>query len=324
MSLHGEYPKKQTFYKRLVAVLARARRAGLVPWDDIRDDGDTIDAPLGYANAASLKQALMWRAEGYARHRQEGQACHIMVACEAAGMVPQLSRICHDYGVTVRSSGGMDSVTVKRNLGVEIATRIVECQQPTILLHIGDWDPTGISIYTQIYHDVGAFISGHLRERYDIQMPYGYYRAERIALTQEHVDAMDPSLLGKVKKRKKREYDEDSEEDESKWYAGINGDTRRTCEVEALPPTELRDIVEHQIRSRIDPVVRRHVLDLEAEERDRLKRQIGKLRLGRHGREASITPELARKVKEMRTLAFSIREIAATLGLSKSAVARVV
>ena len=301
-------------------MLARARRAGLVPWDDIRDDGDTIDAPFGYANAASLKQALMWRAEGYARHRQEGQACHIMVACEAAGMVPQLSRICHDYGVTVRSSGGMDSVTVKRNLAVEIATRIVECQQPTILLHIGDWDPTGISIYTQIYRDVGAFISGHLRERYDIQMPYGYYRAERIALTQEHVDAMDPSLLGKVKKRKKREYDEDSEEDESKWYAGINGDTRRTCEVEALrrPNSAISSSIKSE--AGIDPVVRRHVLDLEAE-RDRLKRQIGKLRLGRHGREASIAPELARKVKEMRTLTFSIREIAATLGLSKSAVA---
>ena len=210
MSLHGEYPKKQTFYKQLVAVLAEP---GVQAWcrgTTSATKGDTIDAPLGYANPASLKQALMWRAEGYARHRQEGQACHIMVACEAAGMVPQLSRICHDYGVTVRSSGGMDSVTVKRNLGVEIATRIVECQQPTILLHIGDWDPTGISIYTQIYHDVGAFISGHLRERYDIQMPYGYYRAERIALTQEHVDAMDPSLLGKVKKRKKREYDEDT------------------------------------------------------------------------------------------------------------------
>jgi DNA invertase Pin-like site-specific DNA recombinase len=65
-------------------------------------------------------------------------------------------------------------------------------------------------------------------------------------------------------------------------------------------------------------------LDLEAEERERLQNQIGRLRLGRHGREASVTPDLARRVRKMRASGVSVRAIAEALGLSKSAVARAV
>ena len=52
-------------------------------------------------------------------------------------------------GTAASSSGGTDSVTAKRALGVEIA----ELMRPTLLLHVGDWDPQGLTIYTQLYHD---------------------------------------------------------------------------------------------------------------------------------------------------------------------------
>ena len=82
------------------------------------------------------------------------------------------------------------------------------------------------------------------------------------------------------------------------------------------------DIVEEHLKAHIDKPTRQHVLALEAEECERLKRQIGKLRVGRHGREPSLTPDLTRQVHDMRRLGMSIRHIADVLSVSKSVVAR--
>ena len=103
---------------------------------------------------------------------------------------------------------------------------------------------------------------------------------------------IDASLLGRVK----------ATEDERKWYPGLNGNKSLTCECEALDPRMLVDIVEEHLKAHIDKPTRQHVLALEAEECERLKRQIGKLRVGRHGRELSLTPDLTRQVHDMRRL----------------------
>jgi len=41
-------PKTENAYKNLLEVLNRARRAGLVAFDDIRDDGVTVIEPDGF------------------------------------------------------------------------------------------------------------------------------------------------------------------------------------------------------------------------------------------------------------------------------------
>jgi len=43
-----DYPKTENAYKNLLEVLNRARRAGLVAFDDIRDDGVTVIEPDGF------------------------------------------------------------------------------------------------------------------------------------------------------------------------------------------------------------------------------------------------------------------------------------
>jgi hypothetical protein len=173
----------------------------MVPWDDVRDDGDTTETPHGYDSAAGLKQVLSWEAENYKRHRQEGQPRQIIVACEAAGMIPQLARVCHPYDVPVRSSGGMDSVTAKRRLGVEIA----EARRPTLLLHVGDWDPTGLVIYAQLFYDVRQFMSDHMAREWSITAPASWLEVRRIAITQQQVQLyVDDALLGRAKKPKRK------------------------------------------------------------------------------------------------------------------------
>jgi hypothetical protein len=181
-----------------------------------------------------------------------------------------------------------------------------------VLLHVGDWDPTGLVIYAQLYHDVREFMRQHLKGTYDIEASDGWLEVRRIAITPQQVDRyVDAALLGWVK-----------ESGDKGNYPGLNGDDRRTCEVEALPPERLAEIVEEHLLSYTDMQVREHVLVLEAEERERLQRQIGKLRLGRHGREAAITPELARRARASAAAGSSVREIADELGVPKSTIGR--
>jgi hypothetical protein len=116
--------------------------------------------------------------------------------------------------------------------------------------------------------------------------------------------------------------EKDGSEVDLSWYEGSNGDNTKSCEVEALPPELLADIVDEHILANTDAKVRAHVLELEVEERERLQGQIAKLRLGRHGRESSVTPELARRALNYRAGGWSIRQIATKLGLKKSAIAR--
>jgi hypothetical protein len=65
-----------------------------------------------------------------------------------------LADICKDYPVTIYSTGGFSSVTVTH----QVAQRVLSRNKPTIFLHVGDYDPSGESIYKSMSQDIGAFV----------------------------------------------------------------------------------------------------------------------------------------------------------------------
>src|SRR5262245_45052967 len=68
-------------------------------------------------------------------------------------MVPQLARVAHPFGVTVMSGGGFDSTTDRHNFAAALAGH----DRPTEVLHIGDHDPSGVSMFLAFLEDVEAF-----------------------------------------------------------------------------------------------------------------------------------------------------------------------
>jgi hypothetical protein len=85
-----------------------------------------------------------------------GQPVAVEVWVEAAGMTPMIARIAHEYGADVFSCGGFDSVTAK----YDTARRIARRSRPTTVLHVGDHDPSGLSILDSSAEDVWAFVEG--------------------------------------------------------------------------------------------------------------------------------------------------------------------
>lgn len=222
------YDKTERAYKNLLYCAAKARRAELIPFEAIRDDGVMAREPFGFNGLSDFDEHIRLIATTYQRNRLIGQDRKLIVLCEAAGMVPQIARVAHEFGVPVQSSGGYDSLTAKYDLAVSIASLDAP---PATILHIGDLDPSGEDIFVNIQEDVGAFVAqlgSRIGARFDM-------RAHRIAVTRQQADEMQlPTSIPKAT------------DSRTKNFHG------ETVQCEAIPPNALSQIVRDEIRSRLN------------------------------------------------------------------------
>jgi hypothetical protein len=237
------YPKTEDAYARLAEHLVRARRAQLISFDDIRDDGVVTVDQESYGCQEDFWDAVGRRIRGYRRDRQAGQPCYIELWCEAAGMLPQLAKIADNFSIPVYSAGGYNSVTANW----DVAQRALRRNGLTVLLHVGDLDPSGVSIFSSMAADVAAFVEA------DRVLATLRVEAERVALTQAQVVQHElPTSPAKT-----------SDGRSDRW-------TGETCQLEALAPDTLATIVKDAIIARRDWKRLRHEIALEEVDRHEL------------------------------------------------------
>lgn len=224
---HG-YEKTELAYERLTTILVNARRAGMVAFDAIRDDGVIAEIPIAYDGEESFWDTVTCIAGGYRRDRLEGQRHAVELWVEAGGMVPQAALVADPYGVPVYSCGGFDSLTVKHDAAQRALARSV----PTMMLRVGDFDPSGVSIHDSFADDVAALTR-------DLGRP-GALTFKWIAVTPEQVDRFRLPTAPPKKTDKRGEW------------------TGDTVQAEALPPDTLAAEIDAALRE---------VLDLDAIER---------------------------------------------------------
>jgi len=232
----GLLDKTESDYSKLCNISNRARRAELLNWSDIRDDGFIERVPAITADINDFKQTCINYAETLTVDRQQGQDRRLVLWCETAGMVPQLVSIAEPYGIPVYSSGGFDGVSQKQRLGVSFAN-----QGPITVLHIGDLDPSGEHMYSSLQEDITAFCND----------AGGDITFARIAVTREQVTeyALPTAPPKKTDNRS---------------FTGL------TTQCEALKPNDLAQIVTDEIQARMDTptyytcITREHALRDEA------------------------------------------------------------
>ncbi len=239
---HG-YPKTENAYENLLTHIGNARRAGLIAWTSIRDDGVTEDRPLGFHDAAGFRSFVQTLAGNYRLDRLDGQPVLVEVWCEAAGMLPQLTRVADPYGVAVFSSSGFDSITFKH----ASARRAATAGRPLVVLHVGDHDPSGEHLFSSAAEDVTAWA-----DHYGAQVKF-----VRVAVTAEQVARYDlPTTPPKPTDRRS-------------YIDSV------TAQAEALDPATLAAELTHAIEGFTDRTVLDELLVREAAERDTLITEIG-------------------------------------------------
>lgn len=255
------FEKTERAYKRLLEMLNRARRAGFIDFDAIRDDGAIVDIPQSYQGPADFYAAVRSAAYHYQRDRMANQDRTVECWVEANGMVPQVVRVAHDYGIGVYSSGGFDSTTIKH----QAARRALKRDRPTVVLHVGDYDPSGMSIFDSAADDVSQLAvdlevrrtqaDGFLLDADEISAA-NLVEFRRVVVTPEQVATY------RLPEAPPKETDRRGE-----WNA-------ETVQAEALSPDQLAN----ELRAAFDAVVDRKRLDdmlqLEAQERAQLVEDI--------------------------------------------------
>jgi hypothetical protein len=237
---HYQYPKTELAYAGLAEKLVRARRAKLIPFDAIRDDGIVTIKDTYYGSIEDFHDETGRRARNYRRDRQEGQPQYIEVWCEAAGMLGQLNRVARKTSIPVYSCGGFGSLTGN----YEIARRALARDVPTVILHVGDYDPSGESIFESMTADAAAFVEVDRVIHTCALIPV------RVALTADQVEEYDlPTAPAKK-----------SDTRSKNWTGG-------TCQLEALAPDDLAEIVEDAIAEWLDFDVYKKALQQEESDR---------------------------------------------------------
>ncbi|GAA0451984.1 hypothetical protein [Streptomyces olivaceiscleroticus] len=150
----GVLVKEERTYKRLAEILGMARRSGRIPWEALRDDTETVAAPIACAGPEEFRAAQRQAAEAFRLDRQAGQPTRLEVWSETAGMVPQLAAVAAPYGIPVYSGSGFNSLTGKRAAAQRAAAGD---HRRVHIFVISDWDPSGIHLFSALAQDVTAF-----------------------------------------------------------------------------------------------------------------------------------------------------------------------
>lgn len=220
-----EFPKDEAAYHRLCDIMVRARRARIIPFSYLRDDGVMVAQDCWYKSPADFWDEVGERVHRYQRDRQQGQDYRVELWCEAAGMMPQLARVAEVYSVPVYSAGGFASLTAVQ----DIAQRAICQNVPTVLLHVGDYVPSGQAVFDHMAEDVQEFV------QVDRVLALQKVIPVRVALTGDQVERYTlPTAPAKA-----------SDTRSAKWTGG-------TCQLEALPPDTLAGIVREAVEGWFD------------------------------------------------------------------------
>ncbi|HEA67786.1 MAG TPA: hypothetical protein ENI07_13330 [Desulfobacterales bacterium] len=168
----GLIPNKQKEYKRIGSIIGDARLAGLIDWDAIED------------RTRSLKKLQHWRDPGHiigaVKHNFQldhwaGQEYHVEVWIEKEALTGVIAEICGELDVAYFACKGY--VSLSEMWGA--AQRIEGYPVQTVIIHLGDHDPSGVDMTRDIKDRQDVF---HV---FDVEV-------KRIALNMDQIKKYNP------------------------------------------------------------------------------------------------------------------------------------
>ena len=238
-TVKGLVEKSEAGYAKVQTDLALMRRDGELPYDWLVDNTRMMRKPR---SVSSIKQALDDTARLYRKDLWAEADCYVEIWLEKDALSGVVYPVTSLYDAPLMVARGYASLSFLHGA----ADYIKELEVPTYLYHMGDFDPSGVN--------AGQKIESTLRE----MAPDAEIHFERIAVTLEQIREWDlPTRPTKTS------------DSRSKGFGDIS------VELDAIPPTDLRDLVTMAIEQHLP----KHQLDIlkiaEAEERKLLRGLVG-------------------------------------------------
>jgi hypothetical protein len=200
-------------------LLLKAREQGIIPWEWIVDETRSLERVATWDDVEQYARIV---AHGYRRDFWNQQPLRVEVWSEKGTVRGVLAPVLDDYAVGFRVMHGFSGATTIHEVAGDDDGR------PLVALYVGDFDPSGMFMSEM---DLPARLG-----KYD-----GYHvTLTRIALTVDQLEGL-PSFAAATKRKDPR----------FKWFVANHG---RDCwELDAMDPNDLRDCVEREIKTLIEP-----------------------------------------------------------------------
>ncbi|MEM5421308.1 hypothetical protein [Paraburkholderia ferrariae] len=226
-------------------LLTIARERGLIPWHWIVDETREVEQAPQWRDGVSFIDSVMGR---YRKDYWREQPCIVEVISEKGTVRGVLASVFDEFGVAFRVMHGYASATAVNDIAEAIGGR----EKKTVLLYVGDWDPSGL-----------CMSEVDLPERLE---RYGgdWYGLSRIALTEDDVRSGNLQSFAADTKCGDSRY---------RWFVERYG--ARCWELDAMNPNDLRERVRAEIVALLDIDAWNHMIHIERAERESMETVMG-------------------------------------------------
>lgn len=270
MSVRDAVEKDDAGYNRVQRQVLAMRRGGLIPYGYIADNTRWMRKPSTFASLADWvdysTDALridLWRDADRA----------VEVWCEKDALAGVLYDVTAQWHVPLMVARGYSSET----FAFESAEQIIARKKPTTIYYLGDFDPSGKHAahdletrlrgfidnnrptFANIFPDIGAMFAAALSPDNNL------LDFVSLAVTPEQIEAM--SLPTRPTKRTDTRF---------RWFVDQYGDVE-SCELDAIPPAVLRDLVQGAILGHLDQDAVKRISVEEGLARDLVKQTLGSM-----------------------------------------------
>jgi hypothetical protein len=205
-------------YQRVSTAMTKARNDERIPFDAIVDRSRPEYMPNVFEDAADYADVV---SNGYRKDYWEIQPNRVEVWCEKDSIIGSIEDLTNKLGVMVRVARGFLSTTKAHAL----AGAIKKNHKPMTIFYLGDHDPSGRVIETDMYERIHSYGAE--------------FTIKRLAIFATDIAKFKLPPL-RVK------------ESDSRAASFLRRYSNRCVELDALPPTELRRRIEEAITAMLD------------------------------------------------------------------------
>lgn len=237
-------------YNKLGNIVSDARRAGLIDWDSIVDRTRYLRKLSQWNKPQDILESAV---KSYHKNLWEGQEVVVEVWIEKDALVGVIEDVCNQYDTPYFSCRGYVSDSEMWSAAMRQVSRYDKYNQQTVILHLGDHDPSGIDMTRDIESRIRLFTKDNV-----------YVVVNRIALTDEQIREVNPPP-------------NPAKITDSRYESYVKEYGTESYELDALEPRYITNLISENIEIYRNENIYNYAYNRQEEEREKIKKLITNL-----------------------------------------------
>ena len=245
-------PNSKAEYKKISDILLKLRRQGRVPWSAIEDRTRRTTEKRGHSDYATwLRDQLNYFADArcYGRCYVQDQDVYVEVSTEKDALASIVEDVTWKFCTRLNIVRGQNSGSFQQVMAERFKRAEAQGQRP-ILIHVGDFDPSGVAIPKSM--------AKSFREDHGVEVEV--IRA-----------ALNPDQIIEHQLPAKHDAAKQTDPNYKEWLR-LYGEDQVAVELDALHPKTLQDIVSSALSDVLDMSSMEIHKRIEAEEYGKIRR----------------------------------------------------